>query len=129
MMPPDQSSAWHSGLRIRHCHSCGIGHNCGSDSIPSPGTSICHGAAEEGEGRKEGREGGRKKTDCGFHLRLSHSLLVCSLSGSGSQSDHQLPCWEDNQAAYGETHVVGSRGLPTTIWVNLEVNLLRPANM
>ena len=22
--------------------SCGIGHSCGSDSVPSPGTSICH---------------------------------------------------------------------------------------
>ena len=29
-----QSPARHSGLRIRHCSSCGVGHNCGSDPIP-----------------------------------------------------------------------------------------------
>ena len=33
----------HSRLRIQHCHNCGIGHSCSSDSIPGPGTSICHG--------------------------------------------------------------------------------------
>ena len=33
-----QSPAWQSGLRIPHCHSCGIGHSCGSDLIPGPGT-------------------------------------------------------------------------------------------
>ena len=35
-----QSLAWHSGLRIQPCHSCGIGHYCGSDSIRGPGTFI-----------------------------------------------------------------------------------------
>ena len=29
---------WAKG--IRHCHSCGVGHSCGSDSIPGPGTWI-----------------------------------------------------------------------------------------
>ena len=23
------SSAWHSGLKVRHCHSCGVGCSCG----------------------------------------------------------------------------------------------------
>lgn len=32
------SLARHSGLRIWHCHTCGFGHNCGSDLIPGPGT-------------------------------------------------------------------------------------------
>ena len=32
-----QSLAWYSGLRIQHCHSCGIGCSCGSDLIPGPG--------------------------------------------------------------------------------------------
>ena len=31
------SPAWHRGLRIQHCHSCGIGHTCSSDLIPGPG--------------------------------------------------------------------------------------------
>ena len=30
----------HSGLRIQHCRSYGIGHSCSSDSIPGPGTFI-----------------------------------------------------------------------------------------
>ena len=32
-----QSLIWHSGLRIQQCHSCGLGHNCGSDLIPDSG--------------------------------------------------------------------------------------------
>ena len=31
------SLAWHSELRIWHCHSCGLGGDCGSDLIPGPG--------------------------------------------------------------------------------------------
>ena len=38
---------WHSRLRIRHCHSCGIVRNCGWDLIPSPGTFICHGCGQK----------------------------------------------------------------------------------
>lgn len=30
---------WCSGLRVRHCCSCGKGCNCGEGSIPGPGTS------------------------------------------------------------------------------------------
>ena len=37
-----QSLALVHGLRIQHCCSCSIGHICGSDSIPGPGTSIYH---------------------------------------------------------------------------------------
>ena len=33
-----QSPAWHSGVRIQHCHSNGLGLNCGSDLIPGLGT-------------------------------------------------------------------------------------------
>ena len=40
--PPVQSPAQHGGLRIQHHHICGIGHSCGLDSIPGPGTTICH---------------------------------------------------------------------------------------
>ena len=24
---------WHSGLRIKQCHSCGVGHSCGSNVV------------------------------------------------------------------------------------------------
>ena len=50
---------WRSGLRIWHCHSCGVGHSCGSDSIPGLGTSIRHRCGKEG--RKKERKGGRKR--------------------------------------------------------------------
>ena len=33
---------WCIWLRIRHCHCCGSGHSYGTDSIPSPGNSLCH---------------------------------------------------------------------------------------
>ena len=29
--------------QIQHCSSCSIGHSCGSDSVPSQGTSTCRG--------------------------------------------------------------------------------------
>ena len=45
------SPAWHSGLRILRCQSCGVGHNCGSDLIPGPGTQYAPQAA-----RKEGKK-------------------------------------------------------------------------
>ena len=38
-----QSLAQHSGLRIWHCHSCGLGRNCCSDLIPVPGTPCASG--------------------------------------------------------------------------------------
>ena len=34
---------WHSGLKIWHCCSCGIGLSCGLDSVPSLDNSICGG--------------------------------------------------------------------------------------
>ena len=40
-------SAWYSGLRIQHCCSYSIGCSCVSDSIPGPGTSICHGCRKK----------------------------------------------------------------------------------
>ena len=36
-----------SGLRIQCCHSCGAGSNCGSDLVPSLGTSTCHGRGKK----------------------------------------------------------------------------------
>lgn len=36
------SPAWNSGLSTYHCCKCGVGLNCGSDSIPDPATSLCH---------------------------------------------------------------------------------------
>ena len=38
-----QSLAWHGVcLRIWLCCSYVVGHSCGLDSIPGPGTSMCH---------------------------------------------------------------------------------------
>ena len=38
-----QSPAWHSGLRIQHCRSCGLGHDCSLDLIPGLGTPYASG--------------------------------------------------------------------------------------
>ena len=54
-----QSPAQHRGLRIRHCCSCGCGHNGGPDLIPGPGNSICLRAA-----KKERTEREKKKKTC-----------------------------------------------------------------
>ena len=35
--------------RIWHCHSCGIGHSCSSDSTPGLGTSLCHACSHKKE--------------------------------------------------------------------------------
>lgn len=35
--------SWHSGLRIKHCCSCGTGHNCKADLIQGPETFCGHG--------------------------------------------------------------------------------------
>lgn len=34
------SLAWLSGLQDLRCHSYDVGHRCGSDLIPGPGTSM-----------------------------------------------------------------------------------------
>lgn len=38
------------------CHSCSIGHSCGSNSIPGPGTSICQTGAAEKEQKNSSKE-------------------------------------------------------------------------
>ena len=47
---PIQSLAGHSGLGSSIATACGIGHSSGLDSVPGPGTSICH---RYGQKRKE----------------------------------------------------------------------------
>ena len=41
-----QSPAWHSGLRIWLCHSCSLGHDCGSDLIPGWGAPYAPGVGQ-----------------------------------------------------------------------------------
>ena len=45
--------ARHSGLKIWHCYSWGIGCSCSSDSTLGTGTSICHGYAHEKQTNKK----------------------------------------------------------------------------
>ena len=33
---------WRSELRIQRCHCSGLGHCCGSGSVPGPGAFTCH---------------------------------------------------------------------------------------
>ena len=44
--------AWHSGLRIQHCHSCGLGRNCGSDLMPGPGAPYAVGWPKKEKNRE-----------------------------------------------------------------------------
>ena len=48
-----RSPAQHSGLRFQHCHSCGIGCNCGSDMIPGLGTPYAVGWPEKEKKNKK----------------------------------------------------------------------------
>ena len=55
--PPQQNR-----LRIRHCHSCGVGHNYGLDLMPGLGTPYATGWPKKREKKKK-----RKKKE---NLRL-----------------------------------------------------------
>ena len=46
---------WHSGLRIQHCHCCGLGCCCGRRWIPGPRTSACHGCGKKKRERERER--------------------------------------------------------------------------
>ena len=54
---------WLSRLKIRHCHSCGLGHCCGSGLIPDSGTATGTGTNKRKKERKkkEKKEKERKK--------------------------------------------------------------------
>ena len=53
-----QSWVQHSGLRIWHCCSFGLGLDCSSDLFSWPGSSICCGVARNGgEGKGSLAEG------------------------------------------------------------------------
>ena len=43
---------WHIGLKIWHCHCCGLDHCCGVGSIPGPGISACHGGSQKSKNTK-----------------------------------------------------------------------------
>lgn len=47
------SQAQHSGLRIRHCHSCSVGCNWGLDLIPSPETPYAGGWPKKEKRKKK----------------------------------------------------------------------------
>ena len=59
-----QSLAWHSRLRIQHCHSCGVGRSSSLDSVPGLGTSICYRGGQK-----------RKKKKC--KKNPTTSICVC----------------------------------------------------
>ena len=65
-----QSLAQHNGLRIQHCHSCGIGYNSSSDSIPGPRTSYAMGQKTKMGVREEDEK------ENVFHCFLSASVTL-----------------------------------------------------
>ena len=46
--------AWHTGLRMWHCCSFGVGRSCGSDLIPGQGISICRWCDQNREKKRQG---------------------------------------------------------------------------
>ena len=63
---------------------CGIGHSCGLDWLPGPGTSICHRCDQEGEKKEKGTN---------INESLQEGLCL------------QLHCTR------GAEHVIGSQGI------------------
>ena len=43
------SPAQHSGVRIQHCHSCGVGQDCSLDLIPGLGAPHAMGQSKNGK--------------------------------------------------------------------------------
>ena len=62
----------HSGLKILHCHCCGLGHCCGTGSIPGLGTSACH---RHGQKKKKKM----KEKNKGKELIIRQATLVLLL--------------------------------------------------
>ena len=80
------------GLRILHCHICGVGRSCGSDTIPGPGTSIC---SECGHLKKKKRISSMKLSES-KHMGGTSALMAQQVSyfkdqGFGSPSPGGTP--------------------------------------
>ena len=113
--------AWHSGLRIWHCHSCGLGHNCGSALISGWGTPYAW-VQPKKEGKKKAE---LENTSMEFLRKVffgcTHSLWQlpsqgwnpsCSCSDAGSSTycaTAGTPSWKFfhkpmTHAQYGRRH-------------------------
>ena len=99
--PPQQNR-----LRIRHCHSCGVGHNYGLDLMPGLGTPYATGWPKKREKKKKERK--RRTWDCkvpavGCQQILFWEQLVVSLSSENSSSQ-----WCRNMSETISTMATGS---------------------
>ena len=65
-----QSPAWHCGLRIYHCISCGLGLQLQLGSNPWPGNSICPWAAKK-KGEKKKKTKNLLKLQCLQYIWLN----------------------------------------------------------
>ena len=70
-----QSPTQHSGLRIRCGHNFGLGHNCGSDLLPGPGTPYASGQPKFK--KKKGKESDSLKNHS-FVGTLAKFSSVCT---------------------------------------------------
>ena len=66
-----RSSALGSGLKDQCCCSCSVGHICGLDSVPGPGTSICYGRIHQIKKKQKKKE--KKRNLMGY---ISQGLPV-----------------------------------------------------
>ena len=72
-----RSLAWHSGLRIWHCHGCGLGLNGGLDLIPDPGTPQAAGWPKKKKQKKGTNEPDYKtETDSHRYTDMENRFVV-----------------------------------------------------
>ena len=74
-----RSLARHSGLRIPHCCSCGLGPNCGLDLIPGLGTPYATGWPKK---KRQKKDRMKYKVRCICPAQSQKVLLLLSLSPS-----------------------------------------------
>ena len=58
-----RSLAWHSGLRIQCCHSCGLGQDLSLDLIPGLGTPYAAGVTKKRKKKKERKKKENKQAE------------------------------------------------------------------
>ena len=82
-----------SGLRVWHCHSCGVGPNCGWDLTPCPGTSICQRGSQKREKTRQNK------------WKAASLYLIVSV---GQKSWHSVTSWFSTQSLMVEMEVLAN---------------------
>ena len=80
--------AWQT--KIWHCHCCGLGHGCGTSSVPSLGTSRCHGCSQKKK-KRQSHHSSLKFLKKYLYLRaVSLSSVDFNLTGANLMENFQV---------------------------------------